>query len=65
MTHVYILTIIDEADFCRTRHHSVWASYDGAHKKSQQVVKALIASESHHGLGDTFDVDITQMEVNQ
>lgn len=64
MTHVYILTITDQADFGKVRHHSAWASHEGAYQKSQQVVTDLIASEAHHGLGDTFDVDINQMEVN-
>lgn len=64
MTHIYILTITDQADFNRVRHHSAWASYRGAYQKSQQVVTDLIASEAHYGLGDTFDVDINQMEVN-
>ena len=63
MTHVYILTITDGADFCRTKHHSVWASHDGARAKAQTVVDALIAEDTS-GLGDTFDVDICQMEVN-
>lgn len=63
MTHVYILTITDGADFGRVKHHSAWASHDGASGKAQAVVETLI-NEDTHGLGDTFDVDITQMEVN-
>ena len=63
MTHVYILTITDLADFGRVKYHSVWASHDGAQAKAQTVVDALIAEDTS-GLGDTFDVDICKMEVN-
>lgn len=64
MTHVYILTIRDEANFCRVEHHSVHSTYDGAALRSAAVVHDLIARDAHHGLGDTFSVDICQMEVD-
>jgi len=62
VAHVYILTITDGADFGRTKHHSVWSSYTGAQSKADEVVEALVKSDTS-GLGDTFDVDICQMEV--
>lgn len=62
MTHVYILTITDGADFGRTKHHSVWSSHTGAQSKANEVVEALVKSDTS-GLGDTFHVDICQMGV--
>jgi len=63
MTYVYILTITDLADFSRTKHHSVWASYDGAQDKAHSVIDVLTANDDS-GLGNTYDIDICQMEVN-
>ena len=63
MIHVYILTITDRADFYRTKHYSVWASYDGAQGKAHSVIDVLTANDDS-GLGNTYDIDICQMEVN-
>lgn len=62
MTHVYILTITDQADFGRVKNHSVWSSHVGAQSKADEVVEALVEADTS-GLGDTYDVDICQMEV--
>lgn len=62
MTYVYTLTITDWADFGRTKHHSVWSSHTGAQSKADEVVETLVKSDTS-GLGNTFDVDICQMEV--
>lgn len=63
MSHVYILTITDQADFGRVKNHSVWASYDSAQRYAQALVATMVARDTS-GLGDTYDVDICQMEVN-
>lgn len=63
MTHVYILTITDLADFDMVKDHSVWASYASAQIYAQALVATLVAKDTS-GLGDTFDINIRQMEVN-
>jgi len=40
----------------------MWPSYTGAQSKADEVVEALVKSDTS-GLGDTFDVNICQMEV--
>ena len=63
MTHVYILTITDQADFGRVKHHSAWASYQSAETFARSMTATLVAKDTS-GLGDTYDTDICQMEVN-
>jgi len=63
VTHVYVLTVTDRAFFGRTKHHSTWSSRTGAQSKADEVVKALVKADTS-GLGNTYDVDICQMEVN-
>lgn len=64
MTHIYILTITDMGNFGQVEHHSVWDTYDNAQVKARDVVRDLIHRDRHHGLGDTFNVDICQMDIN-
>ena len=64
MTHIYILTITDTANFSRVEHHSVWDSYENAQVKARDVVRDLVHRDWLLGLGDTFDVDICQMDIN-
>ena len=66
MTHVYILTITDQADFGRVKHHSVWSTHAGATNCAQAVVRSLVLKgmQDPYDLGDTYDTDICQMEVN-
>ena len=64
MTHVCILTITDRANFERVEHQSVWDTYTHAKDKAEQVKKYLIKRDQHHGLGDTFDINISIMYIN-
>lgn len=64
MPHIYILTITDTANFSRVEHHSVWDTYENAQVKARDVVRDLVHRDRHLGLGDTFDVDICQMDIN-
>ena len=64
MTHVFILTIKDTANFDRVEHHSVWDTYDNAQVKARDVVRDLVHRDRHHGLGDTFKADICLMNIN-
>lgn len=64
MAHIYILTIKDMANFSEVEHHSVWDTYENAQVKARDVVRYLIDRDRHHGLGDTFNVNICQMGIN-
>ena len=63
MAHVYILTIVDTADFDRIYHHSAWKSYDNAYAKGQAVVENLMAGDTSD-FGNTYRLDICVMEVH-
>lgn len=60
---IAILTITDQANFSRMEHHSVWDTYQNARTKADDVVKELIHRDRHHGLGNTFHVDICLMDI--
>ena len=63
MTHVYILTITDMADFGKVKNHSVWATHNSAQTYADALVASMVARDTS-GLGNTYDIDICQMEVN-
>ena len=64
MTHIYILTIKDMANFGRVEHHSVWDTYDNAVAKARDVVRDLVHRDRRQGLGNTFNADICLMNIN-
>ena len=65
MKNVYILTITDKADFGRVKHHSIWRTYARALQCAQEVTKTLAqkGKEDPRNLGNTYNTDIIQMEV--
>lgn len=63
MTSVYVLTVTDLADFGQVKHHSAWTSFDGAQAKAHEVIDVL-TQDDDSGLGNTYDIDITQLAVN-
>jgi len=64
MTQIAILTITDQANFQRTEHHSVWDTYENARAKANLVLADLVHRDQHHGLGNTFNVDIQLHDVH-
>lgn len=62
---VFILTIEDQSNFQKLEHKSVWPTYHRALAKAKEEVARLIERDKHHGLGDTFSVDIQEYEVQE
>jgi len=62
MGYVYILTITDSADFDQVKQYSVWTSQQSAETYAKSLVSTLVAKDTS-GFGDTYKVDILQMEV--
>jgi len=62
MGYVYILTITDSADFDKVKQYSVWASRQSAETYAKSLISTLVAKDIS-GFGNTYKVDIRQMEV--
>lgn len=60
---VYLLSIHDMANFSKLEHRSIVATREQAELLGRAIVRDLIERDRHHGLGDTFAVDIEEYTV--
>ena len=61
---VYILTIVDEANFSEVECYEVFASWEQADDHSILKIIELVERDAHYHLGDTFSRLIEEKEVH-
>lgn len=62
---IFILTIVDDANFQQLEHKSFWTTRVRAEHKAIDEVARLIERDKDHGLGDTFRVTIQEDWVQE
>ena len=62
---IFILTIVDDANFQQLEHKSFWTTRVRAEHKAIDEVARLIERDKDHGLGDTFHVTIQEDWVQE
>lgn len=62
---IFILTIVDDANFQQLEHKSFWTTHAKAYQKGLEEVTRLIERDKDHGLGDTFRVTIQEDWVQE
>ena len=60
---VYLLTIRDRANFSKLEYRSIVATHERAELIGRDIVRVLIERDRHHGLGDTFAIEIEEYTV--
>jgi len=66
MSHIYILTITDQADFNRVIHTSAWHNRAQAEQHGVLVKYERLESDKHHfmdGLGDTYSATVEAVSM--
>ena len=62
---VFIVTIVDDANFQQLKHKSFWTTRVRAEHKAIDEVARLVERDKDHGLGDTFRVTIQEDWVQE
>ena len=62
---IFILTIVDDANFHQLEHKSFWTTRVRAEHKAIDEVARLVERDTDHGLGDTFRVTIQEDWVQE
>ena len=62
---IFILTIVDDANFQQLEHKSFWTTRARAEHKAIDEVARLVERDKDHGLGDTFRVTIQEDWVQE
>lgn len=62
---IFILTIVDDANFQQLEHKSFWTTRVRAEHKAIDEVARLVERDKDHGLGDSFGVRIEEFEVQE
>lgn len=62
---IFILTIVDDANFRQLEHKSFWTTRVRAEHKAIDEVARLVERDKDQGLGDTFRVSIQEDWVQE